>query len=79
MLYDDVLELAHVLVRYISLRSEILTGINIKTVDCMDVMMQFQKTCCLIPYPEDGHSRYPSKTFSTIYQTTQGHISEDQS
>lgn len=49
MPYDDVLELAHVLVRYISLRSEILTAINIKTVDCMDVMIRISKN--LLPHP----------------------------
>jgi hypothetical protein len=48
MPYDDVLELAHVLVRYISLRSEILTAINIKTVDCMDVMIRISKN--LLPH-----------------------------
>jgi hypothetical protein len=49
MPYDYVLELAHVLVHYISLRSEILTAINIKTAECMDVMMRISKN--LLPHP----------------------------
>ena len=49
MPYDDVLELRHVLVHYISLGSEILTAINIKTADWMDVTMHISKN--LLPHP----------------------------
>jgi hypothetical protein len=65
MPYDDVLELWHVLVHYISLRSEILRAINIKTADCRIWQCIFQRTCCLTPYPEDRHSRCPQQNIFT--------------
>lgn len=39
----------------------------------------FQRTCCLVYYPDHGQNRCPRKTFSTIYRNRQGHISEYQS
>jgi len=49
MPYDDVLELQHVSVHYVSLKSDILTAINIKTADCRDVTMHISKK--LLPHP----------------------------